>query len=200
MNPASGDIEGTPTAAASATTYLVRATNSAGEARADVQITVLDPAEVPGPLSYPTNPAVYTVGVAIAANVAGNQGSTKSVTWSVAPALPAGLQLDTASGTISGTPGVKAAQADYAISATNAHGTARVTFTLTVNDPAPTGLSYPVAPLLKQGVAMAKLVPTVTHPVDSWSVAPPLPPGSCSTPRAPSAARPPRQPPRGSGW
>lgn len=43
--------------------------------------------------------------------------------WSVSPPLPSGLELDTASGVISGTPAGSSASADYTITASNAGGT-----------------------------------------------------------------------------
>jgi hypothetical protein len=52
--------------------------------------------------------------------------------YSVSPALPAGVSLSTTSGAISGTPTASAAQATYTITATNATGSTTFAWVLTV--------------------------------------------------------------------
>ena len=59
------------------------------------------------------------------------------LSYSISPALPAGLTLNTASGIVSGTPSVITAIANYTVTATNTGGTTTVALTLTVNDVAP---------------------------------------------------------------
>lgn len=76
-------------------------------------------------ISYGTNPATYCPGVTIAANSATVGGGT-ATTFSVSPALPAGLALNTTTGTITGAPTVYAAAADYTVTATNACGLVNV--------------------------------------------------------------------------
>jgi len=56
----------------------------------------------PTTLSYSTNSAAYTVGTAISTNSATVDQVCDS--WTVNPALPAGLSLDSTTGAISGTP------------------------------------------------------------------------------------------------
>jgi hypothetical protein len=85
------------------------------------------PPAAPTALSY-TSPQSYTVGTAITPLTATVTGTVAS--YGVSPALPAGLALDTASGTISGTPTAAAAQAAYTVTATNAGGA--TTFALTL--------------------------------------------------------------------
>src|SRR5512133_453730 len=79
------------------------------------------PTPAPGDLTYSTNPAVYTKGVAIANNTPSSTGGAVA-SYSVSPALPAGLTLDTSSGVISGTPTAVAARATYTVTATNSGG------------------------------------------------------------------------------
>ncbi|MGA1568975.1 MAG: putative Ig domain-containing protein [Ilumatobacteraceae bacterium] len=64
-------------------------------------------------------------------------------TWSVTPALPVGLVLDTATGVISGTPTNSSAATTYTLTATNSGGSDTVSFDLSiVNAPdAPTDLA-----------------------------------------------------------
>lgn len=59
------------------------------------------------------------------------------VSYSVSPALPAGLTLNTSSGIISGTPTTLAAAANYTITATNTGGSTTASVSITVNDIAP---------------------------------------------------------------
>jgi hypothetical protein len=88
------------------------------------------PAGTPAPtgLSYPT-PQVFTVGQA-AATVSPTVTGTVS-SYSVSPALPAGLALSATSGAISGTPTVMAAQAKYTVTASNSGGAATADITIT---------------------------------------------------------------------
>ncbi|MCB1624996.1 MAG: putative Ig domain-containing protein, partial [Pseudomonadales bacterium] len=81
----------------------------------------------PSGLSF-AGPQTYTVGAPIAPL---NPTVTGSVTsYSVSPALPAGLVLNIASGQISGTPTAITATADYVIRAQNSIGS--TTFALSI--------------------------------------------------------------------
>jgi oligogalacturonide lyase len=73
----------------------------------------------PSALSY-TSPVQTTVGTAITPLSPTVTGTVSS--YSVSPALPAGLSLDTTTGMISGTPRAAAAQSSYTITAANAGG------------------------------------------------------------------------------
>jgi polyhydroxybutyrate depolymerase len=86
----------------------------------------------PTGLSYPT-PLSLTVGVAM---VSANPTVTGTVTsYSVSPALPAGLMLSTDSGQISGTPASPSASSPYVITAQNAGGAARFAVEIAVGHP-----------------------------------------------------------------
>ncbi|MEM7305975.1 MAG: putative Ig domain-containing protein [Planctomycetota bacterium] len=84
-------------------------------------------------LAYPINPATYDVGQRIVPNTPAVSGWVE--TWSVAPALPAGLVLDPNDGTLSGTPTAGAPTADYVVTAANPAGASTDTLTVTVNAP-----------------------------------------------------------------
>ena len=94
----------------------------------------------PSSLAYAVNPAVYTVATAIAANSPSSGGGAVS-SYSVAPALPAGLSLDTATGAVSGTPTAPAAAATYTVTASNSAGNVTVALVITVNAATPGTLS-----------------------------------------------------------
>ena len=174
LDTSTGEITGTPTALQPATSYLVTATNSGGSTTATLSITVNDLA--PTALSYGTTSAVYTLGVVVAPNTPTVTGTV--VSWSVSPALPAGLTLDTTTGVISGTPSTLQNAATYTITATNSGGSTTATISITINDQAPTALSYTtVAAVYTRDEVIAPNLPTVTGSVVSWSVSPALPAG-----------------------
>jgi hypothetical protein len=129
----------------------------------------------PSNLHYSAALAVYTVGTAIAPLVPSYSGTVTS--FSVTPALPAGLSLDAASGLISGTPTAAAAARVYTVSAANSGGSTTATLTLTVNPPAPQ-VSYGSNSLLFTTGHVSRVVPTNTGgAVSSWSINPALPAG-----------------------
>lgn len=84
----------------------------------------------PSALSY-TSPNVYTTGSAITSLTPTVTGAVDS--YSVSPALPTGLSLNTTTGVISGTPTADTAEATYVVTATNLGGTATASIVITVN-------------------------------------------------------------------
>ncbi len=176
LDTATGVISGTPNAVSAATDYTVKAINTGGRARVTLRITVNDVA--PSNLSYTPNPAVYTKGVAITNNGPSSAGGAV-VSYSISPALPAGLSLDTATGVISGTPNAVSAATDYTVKAINTGGRARVTLRITVNDVAPSNLSYTPNPAVyTKGVAITNNGPSSAGgAVVSYSISPALPAG-----------------------
>ena len=95
----------------------------------------------PSSLSYSLNPATYAVNQAIAANTPSYSGGTPS-SYSVSPALPVGLSLNTATGVINGTPTMATAAANYVVTAANSAGSATATISITVNSVASTNTMY----------------------------------------------------------
>jgi len=100
------------------------------------------------------------------------------VSYSVSPSLPAGLSLDTSTGSISGTPTAVTSSASYTITATNTGGTDTASVTIVVNDIAPS-ISYGSTSLtLEKGTAMTTETVTSTGgTVVSYAVSPSLPAG-----------------------
>ncbi len=112
----------------------------------------------PSGLSYTPSSASGTVGTPISSLMPTVTGTVTS--YSVSPALPFGLSLDTSSGVISGTPSAAASSADYTVTATNGTGSTTATVTIEVaaapegstfagaypglnmTDVAPNGLTY----------------------------------------------------------
>lgn len=176
LDPVTGIITGKPTTPAPAADYTVTASNGAGSTTAIVNIRVdLSP---PAGLAY-ASPVTYTVGVAIPPNAPTSTGGAIS-SYSISPALPAGLTISASTGVISGTPTAAAPATDYTVTGTNAAGSTTATVRITVNASLqpPTGLSYPSPNSFPSGYAITPLNPTVGGgPVSSWSVSPALPAG-----------------------
>jgi hypothetical protein len=149
LDTTTGVISGTPTVASALATYTITASNAGGSAEADEQIAVAIAA--PSALSYTyysVNSATLVVGtaVSISPTVSGTVTS-----WTVSPALPAGLSLDAATGEIAGTPTANSPTAPYTITASNSSGSVEDVVQITVNEvsesvtqSAQTGLVYVV--------------------------------------------------------
>ncbi len=95
---------------------------------------------VPTALSYSAATPVFVRGVAIAADNPTCNGAVTS--WTVSPALPAGLTLNAGTGILSGTPTAIAVTATYTVTAAGAGGSTTTTLSITVNDQAPAKFSY----------------------------------------------------------
>lgn len=97
------------------------------------------PSPPPSNLQYLVDPAFYRVGTAITPNTATTQGGAPT-TFGVSPALPAGLSLDTSTGTIAGTPTATASQTAHTVTATNAAGQTTTDVLVTVGAALPSAL------------------------------------------------------------
>ena len=174
FNTSTGAITGTPTTITATATYTVTATNAGGSGSTTITITVNPPAPV---ISYSPSSNTYVVGTAITTWSPTNTGGA-ATSWSVSPALPAGLSFSTSTGNITGTPTTVTASATYTVTATNAGGSGTTTITIVVNPPAP-NISYsPSAQIYTQNVAISTWSPTNTGgAATSWSVSPALPAG-----------------------
>jgi len=88
--------------------------------------------KAPSNLSYASiNGTVATAITSVNPTVTGTPTS-----YSISPALPAGLSLNTTTGVISGTPSVAAASSTYTVTATNAGGSTTTTLTIKIVSPA----------------------------------------------------------------
>ncbi|HEY3516246.1 MAG TPA: putative Ig domain-containing protein [Gammaproteobacteria bacterium] len=119
LNANDGRIAGTPTAARAQAGYVVTAGNASGSTSFTLTITVAAAQSPPSALSYPS-PQALTIGTPITPLSPTVSGTPTA--YSVAPALPPGLVLDTTTGVISGTPTAQSAQTVYTITASNAAG------------------------------------------------------------------------------
>jgi DNA-binding beta-propeller fold protein YncE len=92
-------------------------------------------------LGYSQPSAVFVKGVAVTADTPISSGGVLT-SYSVSPALPAGLSLNSSTGVISGTPMVVAGNATYVVTAYGSGSSATASLSITVNDQPPSALSY----------------------------------------------------------
>jgi uncharacterized repeat protein (TIGR02543 family) len=175
LNPATGEITGTPTSASISGTYTVTATDAAGgSSHADFTLEVL-----PAPLV--TTTAVTTTSLTQNSAITSFTpvtvaGGTAPLTYSISPALPAGLTLNPATGAINGTPTGTISSTSFTITATDSSSpaqTATSTFTLEVLAAA----APPVTPTAPPAVVMPApaVTPTPTPSPTPMPVVTPTP-------------------------
>jgi large repetitive protein len=126
LNGLTGVISGTPTRASEAATFAITATYRGGHSTFSLVLSVTEP---PSHLSYP-NPVEGTVGAALRPLSPRISGTVEH--YSVTPALPAGVVLDSTSGLIAGTPSVAKTLAPYTITASSQAGNTSFIFLLAV--------------------------------------------------------------------
>ncbi len=177
LNGGTGVITGTPTAVTAKANYIIQGSNVTGSTQATLSITVNDAA--PAGLTYSVNPAVYVKGTLITPNNPSSTGGAITAYAVVGPALPAGLNLNTSTGVITGTPTAITAKANYTIQGSNVTGSTQVTLTVTVNDALPTNLTYSANPAVYTvGTLIPQNIPSSTGgAVVSYSALTTLPPG-----------------------
>ena len=174
LNASTGAISGTPTTATVQATYTITAANSGGSTTATIKITVtLAP---PSNLIYPQTTITTNIGQTITTDTPSVTGTVS--TYTVSPALPAGISLNPSTGAISGTPTSVTPQATYTITAANSAGTTTATVQITVSLAPPSNLVYPQATITSNvGQAITTDTPSVTGTVSTYTVSPALPAG-----------------------
>jgi len=174
----SGAVSGTPTVAQTATTYTVTVTDTNGAAASATFSLTVNSAIV---ATQDTASIVATQDhtLTTVTPVTGS-GGTGSLTYSVSPALPAGLSLSLTSGAVSGTPTTAQTATAYTVTVTDTNGaTATASFSLTVNS-AVAAAQEIATKALTVDVAAAPFTPVTgsggTTPL-SYSISPALPSG-----------------------
>lgn len=134
IDPQTGIITGVPTAVTASAIYTVTGANSADSVQALLTLEVAAQAVPPTGLVYVDQLPEYIVGVPITYNEPVYSGG-EVTQFSVSPALPAGLSLNTQTGVISGTPTTETPQTTFVVIASNSAGSVTAQFTITVATP-----------------------------------------------------------------
>lgn len=174
INSSTGVISGTPTSILSTDgqIYYVIAENSAGKTSAPFMLLVKD---LPPAINY-TGDNVFTLGIDTALTVSSTGGEVKK--YSISPALPTGLVLDSITGKISGNPAALSAKTKYTVTARNYDNpVATKEFYLTVVDKKPV-ISYASPHVFTKAVAISAInVSSTGGAVVSYNISPALPGG-----------------------
>ncbi|MBO9651700.1 MAG: putative Ig domain-containing protein [Variovorax sp.] len=133
MDPQTGVITGTPAQDSPPTVYTITGSNSAGSTQTQITLEVRAQVMPPSGLDYSDTEPVYTVGVPVVHDEPQYSGG-EADSFSVSPALPPGLSLNSTTGSISGTPTTPQAATTYTITATNSAGSIAVQLTIEVLD------------------------------------------------------------------
>ncbi len=172
LNAITGVISGTPTIIGSAIVYTVTASNITGFDSAIVVIQINPIAPSIADLDSKT----YTQTVPITAiNFTNTGGDITS--WAINRSLPLGLNFNTNTGEISGTPNVSAQLSEYIITASNISGSNIARVSILVVPSTPNIANISLVEFIK-GVEISSISWTNTGGVASaWSISPQLPSG-----------------------
>jgi outer membrane protein OmpA-like peptidoglycan-associated protein/phosphodiesterase/alkaline phosphatase D-like protein len=121
-------------------------------------LTIIDTVAAPN-ISYSTSTINGVVSTAITSLTPSNSGGMVD-TWTVSPALPLGLRINSSTGVISGTPTATTASASYTVTGTNGTGGSTATVTVVVSSAAAT---VPNAPTIGTATATGSTTATVTY-------------------------------------
>ncbi len=173
INSTSGVISGTPTVTAPMTTYVI----TGDSVTTEITFDVLASAAVPAGLTYSCNPCSAVANQPVTIEPDSSNGQITN--YSVSPALPPGLTLNSSTGIISGSP-TATGLTSVTITGSNSAGSTTTSLTLAVNPTNTTllGIQYEALSLaLTPGVTMAPLKPAIFGGASRFSVAPLLPAG-----------------------
>jgi hypothetical protein len=176
FDTSTGIISGTPLNTQPETIYTVTASSEGEEKQITISITVLLP-QFPNSIEYKRYHTECYVNIPIINNTPLYIGIVD--TWSINPALPAGLNFDTSTGIISGTPEVESPETIYTVTASDLSGiSSDIDISILVNMEPPVDLTYStVEAVYIQYEDVSDNIPGDIGPVDTWSIYPALPEG-----------------------
>ncbi len=176
INSESGVISGVALEIQDSENYSIIASNNVGTAIFNLSIIVFD--MPPGQLSYPSELHVFTVGVEITPLIPSLIDGGEVTDWTVTPALPSGLSIDSI-GWLKGMPQNVTPCGNYSINASNLAGSSIFNIRICIHDQAPFGMFYPAAPhLFTVNTSIGPMVPWIEGgAVSVWEIEPSLPAG-----------------------
>jgi len=178
FSSSTGVLSGTATAAKEATTYVVTAADGTNYAVATMRLTISAvPVMTPASQSVSgvVGTAIATTSVLVAPTLTDTSGTK---TFTVSPALPAGLTLNATTGAVSGTPTAVSTQTTYIVTSTD--GTNFATSTLTVVVAATTTTTTTTVPTSTQGCLAPTISGKISNTVDVANSALPSTQFACS--------------------
>ena len=174
-------LSGTPTGRFTSDTFTYTATAGTESVTLTFTIVVTAPAIT---FDSGMNNQTWTVGTAVSLTTPTLSGGVGTLTYSITPALPAGVTFTAATRLLSGTPTAAAASATYTYTGTDEEGiSASRTFTIVVAAAA-VALSFGSSAIANQswvvGTAVSVTLPTATggEGTISYSLSPTLPSGA----------------------
>ena len=183
FSSSTGVLSGTATAAKGATTYVVTAADGTNYAVATMRLTISAvPVMTPASQSVSgvVGTAIATTSVFVAPTLTDTSGTK---TFTVSPALPAGLTLNAATGTVSGTPTAVSTQTTYVITGTDGTNSSAnfATSTLTIVVAAPAAATTTTTvPTSTQGCLASTVKGRISNTVDVANSALPSTQFACS--------------------
>jgi len=136
-----GTISGTPTTPVAEATLTIKAANSGGEVSTTLNIGIED--APPTKLTYTPILATATVGILSGGEAPSVKPADTPTTFSIEPALPEGLEFDTDTGAVTGTPTSNSVgETSHTVTVSNTGGFISSELTVEINNVPPSGLAY----------------------------------------------------------
>lgn len=175
FNTITGEISGTPLQKQESANYTITAINSGGSTSTQISIFIKD--LPPQNLSYEIVSNIYVKNTPILP-LSPNSTGGDILAYAINPELPEGLEFNTTTGVISGTPAIKTEAQSYTVTATNNQGSSQYSFFIAVKDEAPSNLTYSNEDIvLVKGSLMPELNPSNTGGLITSYVSNPFLPG-----------------------
>ena len=169
-------IHGTADGLLVASTFVITAENSGGDAQRNLTITIVD--QPLSNISYGIGTYTFAKQVDVLDLEPSYDGGAPII-WSIDPSLPFGVVLNTSTGAITGTAYLVYSETIYTVFANNTGGVASTQISLTFVDITPSGISYYETELVVESnhSTVNINITNLGDTVDTWESHPPLPSG-----------------------